>query len=218
MIRAYWYILVITLIIAGCNNSDTAKKLEQSETKKTVYSEESLLKEIQTSGKRDFRKITWGMPMATVKLTEANDPGSENDSAIIYPRNVAGMDAILGYLFVDDKLVRAKYIFRQQHSDLNEYIEDHNNLKKTLVKKYGKPTKERTVWSNDLYTKIPSQWGIALGLGYMTYLSYWNIKNTEITLTLKGENNKIDLWLEYKSKALANLENKDAGKQQDDGR
>lgn len=216
MIRVYWYIIVISLIMAGCNNQDASKKPEEksgdvaqgvSDTaSNTSIPADALLKEIQMMGKRDFRKTTWGMDRATVKLTEADDPASEDDSAIIYPRKIAGMDALLGYIFEDDKLVRAKYMFRQQHSDLNAYITDHNNMKKALVKKYGKAKKERTIWTNDLYTKIPSQWGIALGQGYLTYLSSWNTKNSVIILTLKGQNDKIDLWLEYVSKTLAKSE------------
>jgi hypothetical protein len=65
-----------------------------------------------------------------------------------------------------------------------------------------------------LYAKIPAEWGKALSLGYLTYLSYWDTKNTEISLLLKGEDSKIDFWLEYKSKALANLEEKVTKKQQ----
>lgn len=228
MIRAHWYIIVIGLVMVGCNNPDSAKKLEQKSetvdqngsdtTSKNSKTEEALMKELQTIGKRDFRKTTWGMPKATVKLTEADDPNSEEDSAIIYTRQVAGMDAFLGYVFADDKLVRAKYMFHQQHSDLNEYITDHNNLKKALEKKYGKAKKERAIWSNDLYTKIPAQWGIALGFGYLTYISVWSTKNTEISLTLKGKDNKIDLWLEYRSKAMSKLEKTSSGKQQEEGR
>jgi len=141
-----------------------------------------------------------------VKLTEPDDPKSEEDSAMIYSRKVAGMDVLIGYIFVEDKLVRAKYMFHPLHDDLNAYITDQNNIKKALEKRYGKSAKERTIWRNELYTNIPSQWGIALGQGYVTFLSLWDEPKTEITLTLKGENSKIDLWLEYKSKALAKLE------------
>jgi len=224
MFRAYLYIIVISLVMVGCNDPDTAKKLEQKSenvdqslsdtTSKNFNSAEALMKEIQTIAKRDFRKANWGMPRNKVKWTEADDPIGENDSDIIYSRQFAGMDALMGYVFEEDKLVKAKYMFQQQHSDLNDYITDYNNLKKALEKKYGKAKMEKALWSNGLYMKIPAEWGKALSLGYLTYLSYWNTKNTQISLLLKGENSKIDLWLEYKSTALANLENKVSKKQQ----
>jgi hypothetical protein len=209
--------------MVGCNDPDTAKKLEQKSenvdqglsgtASKTSNSAEALMKEIQTIAKSDFRKAKWGMPRNKVKLTEADDPIGENDSDIIYSRKVAGMDALMGYVFVEDKLVKAKYMFQQQHSDSNAYITDYNNLKKALETKYGKAKREKALWSNDLYTNIPAEWGEALSLGYLTYLSYWNTKNTQISLLLKGENYKIDFWLEYKSRALANLEEKVSKKQ-----
>jgi len=217
MIRTYLYIILIGLVMVGCNNPDAGKKTEQnSENPGQDISEtpdnnsntaEALAEEIRKLDKKDFRKAGWGMPKDTVKLTEADDPASEEDSAIIYKCKIAGMNALLGYVFVDDKLIKGKYMFNQPHVDPNKYITDYNDLKKALEKKFGKAKKERQIWANDLYTKFPAEWGKAVELGYLTYLSAWNTKNTEITLVLKG-GNKIDLWLEYKSKRLANLEKK----------
>jgi hypothetical protein len=214
MIRVILCILLISLFMIGCNKSDKENNIEQQSENADQKSsditgknmDDALFKEIQTIAKRDFRKTTWGMDKYTVKLTEADDPRTENDSALIYKRKFAGLEALLGYIFVEDKLVRARYMFHQQYSDFNKYIIDHDKLEKALVKKYGNATKERTIWSNDLYTKIPTQWGIALSQGYLTYISYWITNKTEISLTLKGENEKIDFWLDYKSKELGKLE------------
>jgi uncharacterized lipoprotein YehR (DUF1307 family) len=209
MVRTCLYVILISLILIGCGKKETSQNPEQDAAQSisdTVSVEDALIKEIQAIGKRDFRKATWGMDKKTVKLTEPDDPKSEEESAMIYSRNVAGMDLLIGYIFVQDKLVRAKYMFHPLHNDLNAYITDQNNIKKALEKRYGKAAKERTLWSNELYTNIPSQWGIALGQGYVTFLSLWQTPKTEITVTLKGDNGKIDLWLEYKSKALAKLE------------
>jgi uncharacterized lipoprotein YehR (DUF1307 family) len=210
MLRTCLCIIFITLVLTGCGKKEAAKNPEQENAGQSVADtasvQDALIKEVQTIAKRDFRKTTWGMDKKTVKLTEPDDPKSEEDSAMIYSRNIAGMDVLIGYIFVQDKLVRAKYMFHPKHDDLNDYITDQNNIKKALEKRYGKAARERTIWSNDLYSKIPSQWGIALGQGYVTFLSLWDTPKTEITLTLKGENSKIDLWLECKSKSLAKLE------------
>lgn len=210
MVRTCFIIILICFALAGCGRKEAANNPEQEDAVQSVSDgatiEDALIKEIQTIGKRDFRKTTWGMDKKTVKLTEPDDPKSEEDSAMIYSRKVAGMDVLIGYIFVEDKLVRAKYMFHPQHDDLNAYITDQNNIKKALEKRYGKSAKERAIWRNELYTNIPSQWGIALGQGYVTFLSLWQTPKTEITVTLKGDNGKIDLWLEYKSKALAKLE------------
>jgi hypothetical protein len=221
MIRILSVIILFSLLITGCNRQDAGKNGEQNGSAEQGVSdssgegsnpEEALFKEIQTIAKRDFRKASWGMPRSEVVLTEADDPTSQDDSALIYSRKVAGMSALIGYLFVDDKLVKGKYMFRQQHSEFSQYITDYDTLKKAMEKKYGKAQKSRDIWSNDLYTNIPAEWGKAVSLGYLTRLSYWSTKTTEITLTLKGENEKIDLWLEYKSKALAKLMKKSGEK------
>lgn len=208
MIRAFLIIILVSFTLTGCNKKDSNNPEEEQavSTLTTAQVQEALDKEIQAIAKRDFRKTNWGMDKETVKLTEPDDPKSEEDSAMIYSRKVAGMDVLIGYIFVQDKLVRAKYMFHQQHEGTDTYISDRDNIKKALEKRYGKAVKDRKIWKNDLYTKIPSQWGIALGLGYVTFLSYWETPKTEITLTLKSEDSKIDLWLEYKSKALAKLE------------
>jgi hypothetical protein len=213
MIRAFIFIILVSFSLSGCNKkaSNNSEEDQAVSTMTSTQVQDALDKEIQAIAKRDFRKTNWGMDKETVKLTEPDDPKSEEDSAMIYSRKVAGMDVLIGYIFVQDKLVRAKYMFHQQHEGPNPYITDYDNLKKALEKKYGKATKDRKIWKNDLYTKIPSQWGIALGLGYVTFLSYWDNPKTEISLTLKGEDSKIDLWLEYKSKALAKLEQANDG-------
>lgn len=208
MTRAFIFIILVSFILAGCNKkaSDNPDEDQIVSTMTSAEVQDALDKEIQAIAKRDFRKTNWGMDKNTVKLTEPDDPKSEEDSAMIYSRKVAGMNVLIGYIFVQDKLVRAKYMFHQQHEGPDAYITDRDNIKKALEKKYGKAEKDRKIWKNELYTKIPSQWGIALGLGYVTFLSYWDTPKTEITLTLKGEDSRIDLWLEYRSKALAKLE------------
>ena len=218
MIRTYLYVILISLVMVGCNNAENDKKSGQkgenpdqgiSDTAgENSNTAEALIEEIPKLDKKDFRKAGWGMSMATVKLTEADDPVSEADSAIMYNRQIGGMKALLGYLFVDDKLIKGKYMFHESHVDPNKYITDYSALKKALEKKFGKAKRENQIWANDLYTKFPADWGKAVELGYLTYVSHWETKNTEISLLLKGENYKIDLWLEYKSKKLADLEKK----------
>jgi hypothetical protein len=195
MIRTCMYVIAISLAMAGC--TDTAKKPG-----------DDLAQENEMLGTKDFRNATWGMSKVEVKSTEEDKPSDEIDSAMIYSRQILGMNALTGYLFAEDKLVRAKYMFHQQRGSTNDYIDDYNNLKKVLLKKYGKAKSDKTTWIKDVYKNSPADWGYALDHGYVTYLSYWETKNTRITLSLQGENYKINLWLEYKSRALAGLEQK----------
>ena len=157
---------------------------------------------------KNFRKTVWGMSKSQVKATESGKPKKEDDSTFVYVGRVSGMNALIIYIFAENKLVRAKYLFREQHSNENDYISDYDNLKKALVKKYGKVKDEKSVWRDDLYKDNYSKWGFAVSLGHRIYYSQWETKDTEIFLVLSGENYKIDLVAEYCSKVLKDLEKK----------
>ncbi len=168
----------------------------------------------QSSSAVDFRKTTWGMSKSQVKATEAGVPNSEDESVLMYSSRISGMNALVIYIFAENKLVRAKYLFTEEHSNRNDYITDYNSLKEALGKKYGKIKNEETVWRNDLYRDDFSQWGFAVSLGHLIYYSQWNTENTNISLVLSGENYDIKLAAEYTSKALEKLEEKVREKKQ----
>lgn len=155
-----------------------------------------------------FRNATWGMSKSQVKITEKEKPKSEDDSFLVYVGKVAGMNALIIYVFVDNKLVRAKYSFIENNSNRNDNITDYNNLKKLFEKKYAKPKEDKFIWKNDLYRDNSSEWGFAVSLGHLLFYSQWETSNTVITLTLSGENHRTELVAEYYSKALEVLEGK----------
>jgi hypothetical protein len=93
----------------------------------------------------DFRKTTWGMTKAQVLATEPLKPVIRDDEAgltvVAYKSvTVAGMTGNLVYIFAEDKLVRAKYMFEEEHSNKTDHITDYETLDDTLGEKYGKPS------------------------------------------------------------------------------
>ena len=46
----------------------------------------------------------------------------------VYSTNVASLDALVGYYFVEDKLYSAKYLFQEKHSNRNDFISDFNKI------------------------------------------------------------------------------------------
>jgi hypothetical protein len=85
-------------------------------------------------------------------------------------------------------------------------------LKEFLVKKYGKPIKDSQLWKNDLYRDEYKDWGFAVSLGHLVYFADWETPNTHISLALYGENYEITLAIEYQSKKLKKLEEKEKEK------
>ena len=156
--------------------------------------------------KEGFRSTKWGMSTKEVAETEQNKPLKEDDDALMYEDNISGIDAYILYFFVQDRLVRAKYIFVDKHTNKNDFIADYKTLKRVLTEKYGSPYDDNVVWKNDLYKGDTSEWGFAVSLGQLAYVEKWETPETTIYHLLYGENYEISHVVEYSSKALEDLE------------
>lgn len=156
----------------------------------------------------NFRKTKWGMSIAKVKSSEPLDVAKEDTTLLGYKTTVIGKDVFVVYFFIDNKLVRARYVLAESHTNKNDFITDYNDFKEILTKKYGKPKQDESLWRNDLYKDDYSGWGTAISLGHLIYLSSWETPDTEIKNMLMGENYDISCIVEYRSKNLKELEKK----------
>jgi len=157
----------------------------------------------------DFRETTWGMSKEQVKATEDKKPDFEADTMLGYDVTISGKDFSCIYSFLEDKLYNSGYFFTGEHTNKNLYIDDYEELKETLTKKYGKPkTDIPGLWKNDLYKDDKSHWGMAISVGHLTYGASWETSTTEIYLMLSGDNYEISLILSYDSKELREWVNK----------
>ncbi len=156
-----------------------------------------------------FRKTTWGMNRQQVKNTETKEIGYEGEKILGYEGSILSLDCWIAYIFVEGKLVRANYVIDEEHSNENTYIKDYYTLKATLSKKYGKPLEFEEVWLNDLYKDDPEDWGLAISIGQLSYYAMWKTLETDIVLSLNGDNYEITLTIQYRSKELGELEEKE---------
>jgi len=156
----------------------------------------------------NFRKTKWGMSIAEVKSSEPLDVVKEEDNMLGYKTNVIGKDVFVVYFFIDNQLVRTRYVLAESHSNNNDYITDYNAFKEILIKKYGPPKKDETFWKNDLYKDDYSHWGTAISMGHLIYYSNWETEDTEINNMLMGDNFDISCIVEYSSKNLKEIEKK----------
>lgn len=150
----------------------------------------------------DFRNTNWGMSKEEVKLTEEKKSIYEDDDSLLYKVEIDKYDCYCGYYFLENKLYRSAYIFTEKHNNKNAYIEDYENLKELLTKKYGKPTWENVNWKDDFYKDIKGNWGLAVARGDLEYLITWETFITDRQMRLTGENYKIDLIISYYSNEL----------------
>jgi hypothetical protein len=162
-------------------------------------------KKVEKTSDFSFRKTNWGMSKSQVKGTEAGKI-LRDDDVLAYEGNVAGLNTLIAYIFVDNKLVRAKYIFTEKHSNKTDYISDYTSIQKILTKKYGEPSDDKTYWKNDLYKDDYQYWGMALAVGHLSKFSNWKVSDTEVWLSINGDNYEISHSVEYSSVKLASLE------------
>lgn len=163
------------------------------------------LSNFSTSG---FRTSDWGTSISGVKTNEKLEVVDESKTFLAYETTISGIEMIVGYLFTENKLTTGRYLATEEHSNKNDYINDYNTLKDLLVKKYGKPKKDKKIWKNDLYQDDYSQWGFAVSLGHLLYYSTWETEKSEITVMLSGENYKTQLMIEYESVELKEFKEK----------
>lgn len=155
------------------------------------------------SEKYNFRKANWGMSREQVRATEDKKPDFEDDTSLGYDVKINGKDFRCIYGFLEDKLYNGGYGFAGKHTNDNLYIDDYEELKKILTKKYGKPKTDLPgIWKNNLYKNDRSHWGMAISVGHLVYAAQWETSTTTISMMISGDNFKISLTLTYDSKEL----------------
>lgn len=156
----------------------------------------------------DFRKVKWGMTKSQVKKSEVAMPSKEEKGLLRYLGEVAGLKCLIDYSFVADTLCMAGYIFINKHANKTLYINDYETLKEILIEKYGTPSTDRTVWYDDLYRDDPEDWGLAVSIGHLAYVSQWETNPTNVSLGLIGDNFDITLGVTYDSNKYRYLREK----------
>jgi hypothetical protein len=171
----------------------------------------------------DFRKTIWGMTQEQVKAAEPAPPveTTESDGEVVLRFEGPASSELPGrllYIFVDNKLVRAKYISTATHEDPNDFIADFAALEATLLERNGKPTTDRAVWENDLFQQerlayldqdrahasdiLPSDrfTGLSISLGYLKMYTERATQRTQIVHALTGADNRILHQIEYRAR------------------
>ncbi|MCD8403926.1 hypothetical protein [Tenacibaculum finnmarkense] len=197
------------LFLLNGENYDLKTVIEYSSKElSTIEDQVRNNKALSNFSENGFRKSKWGANVSTVKTNEKLEIIDESNSLLAYKTKISGIETIIGYLFTEGKLTSGRYLSTEEHSNKNDYINDYNNLKELLEKKYGKPKKDKKIWKNNLYQDDYSHWGFAVSLGHLLYYSSWKTENSEISVILSGENYKIELMTEFNSVELKKFKEK----------
>lgn len=184
-----------TINFPGCKNSNLPKQ-NNADSLKTDNIQGV---EQDTFHIKDFRETSWGMNMNQVRKHETSIFVSTEPNLLVYETTLNGLKANVIYQFVDNKLARTGYMIKEIHSNRNNYIDDYDKIKNLLIKKYGTPTVDKTNWYNDLYRDTPQDYGMAVSIGHLKYISSWKTSRSEIINGLYGENYDIHHIIFYTS-------------------
>lgn len=156
------------------------------------------------------RNIEFGMSPEEVIEAEALTDFDEEESDGLYyiatEGSVGGLDTLIGYIFAEGRLFELLYGFQESYSNENRHITDFNDVDEILTDIYGDPDESITRWINDLYENDRSEWGFAVSLGHLIYVSSWKTEDMEISHTLSGNNYDSSHTIQYTSTEYSYLE------------
>ncbi len=156
------------------------------------------------AGEATFRETTWGMSREEVNETESSRP-LRLDNGLAYAVEVAGLDGHVIYIFTENKLMEALYLFEEKHSNFDNYVTDYEHVHGILTGKYGKPAEDTWEWKVGLYSNDKAKWGTAVAMGRLVGTATWETEETRITMTLKGYHFEVTHSVKYESVALKAL-------------
>lgn len=156
----------------------------------------------------DYRGVVWGSGPGLAKTAEGKDPDYEEDGVLAFQTKVAGLACLVAYFYVEDRLVRGRYVFQTKHDNDNDFIDDYNKVKSILESKYGKSTNSRQVWKSEtsFWKDQPNTWGSRVRSGDATFVTSWETPASGISLTLSGSDYQVIHAVDYWSKELQYLE------------
>lgn len=196
------------------NNVEILTKNNIEKHSELVIKDEETKEEPQFE--HDFRNANWGMSKFEIKEIENSTLKEDSDYGLIYSGSVGIHEASIFYRFTNGKLSTGAYFFDAKHTNKNKCIDDYDSINRILKNKYGTPISEETTWLNDLYKDDYSEWGFAVSLGHLKYVTVWELGETDIIHSLDGDNYSINHSIVYFDANNQEL-NEEHEKQQSDG-
>ena len=154
-----------------------------------------------------FQGVPWGCSIEQIKEKMGGDPNIVLDKSVVYqPIKISGLNSGAMFIIKHKQFLRGRYIFIEEHSNDNLFLDDFNTIDKALKNKYGEPTRHEVFWRNDLYKDDYSHWGFAMSIGHLVWFSTWEIKDVKIIHMAAGDKYHISHFLEYSEKTMSQLE------------
>ncbi len=149
---------------------------------------------------RDFRGASWGMSKDEVKFSESVAPLSEGEGFIAYGERVMGLDAVVGFHFMENSLVEAGYAFREPLEGGHTYIKEYRKLKGMLTGSYGEPSYDECACGECRGFCVCCPGEESADRYPLVYLSEWATPRSVIRLVLMSEGRGFEFGILHRSK------------------
>ncbi len=124
---------------------------------------------------------------------------------MLYKASVLSHGMLVAYRFAEGHLARGTYVLDEGYTNRNRYLDTYASFKAALTAKYGRPITDEVAWTNDLYRYNAADHGLAVGMGHVLLDAKWQTEDTEIGLSLTGNNFDITRQVVYDSRWLQSL-------------
>ncbi len=162
--------------------------------------------DVVTAQTNDFRNLNWGMELSTVKSLETCRLVTELPSRVYYDCTIADIKGQIVYTFTTtDLLMRAKYFFTPEYTNINFYIKDYKLFQELLTNKYGAPAQNNVVTINKT-TITENEWAPNLLTGNLRLETIWKTGRTDVLLTLSKFNDQYVVQIDYISPELSKVD------------
>lgn len=204
--------ILCAICTSGCSSQkehvEATKVLEQetsivdNKIESTENNEETMVETTETNVEKregtSFRNSIWGDSKDDVKKYEKDITLTDIDQYLLGRTTILGYTADVSFSFEEDKLYLGTYNFSQLgYTSGGQFINAYNNLKESLIKKYGTPY-EDDIFNQERESLIehagPSD---ALKFGYVIYRAQWKTNTTNIALYMGAVNYEIALAIDY---------------------
>jgi len=150
-----------------------------------------------------FRNVYWGMTEDEVKESETvpllfedlitTDTKSKANTLQYSDTVFDTYCTFRYYINREGELDNIKIDFTQPREDNNDYLDDYEKLKQTLISLYGKPSSDKENWYMDSKKGKEEFYGQAVENGELSLSCTWRLDEMRIKISLSGHDQQISL-------------------------
>ncbi|GAA1739063.1 hypothetical protein [Microcella frigidaquae] len=146
-----------------------------------------------------FRSVPWGVSKDEVQRREVREPltADSGSDELHFEVRFFGQRWLARYSFFKNTLEKGELLLVDELPDEDANVELFQRIKVACEAQFGEG-QEKQIWSNDLFEDDPESWGLAVGLGHMTWHAVFRSSDSRIEILLnEGDGVDMALFVKY---------------------